>query len=878
MSLGIPEFTTQLAALQAQFAAGDLTQEALATALRALWEQYDSVLTLADNIQSLLAIKEAILDAYQAGIGLKGTVSAMSALPASAAEGDAWKIDNAADVKDKHLYVRIASAWVDLGFFGGEAGRSGYQVAVANGFTGTETEYGNLPITKAAIAQTAANNANAKADLANTKAGIAQAAADNANDKAAAAQAVVDASATLLAAKDTAVVKAAESSASASVAAGAAASVVGTISRSTPGFKDWRRTWTDQYGRLSAGVRKTGAFFMNRMEALTGTVGALQATSLTTSTTTIGPKTTSIAQLAAYVWAKTDRYGRILIAGLTDGSVRISKLRDAAGALVYPQITAAAAAAASAAASAASALTQIAAVTSVLSRSTPGLANWRRAWTDQYGRLAAGIKKSGAFFATRLEAISATVTSLSAGAIATSSVTIGFASRVLSSSRLFLSVTTDRYGRIMQGGRADGSVQISKLRDGSGALVYPQVAQAKADAATALTTANAALAASGSSAARQALKAALAWGQYPRLMTMAATVTIGANGGATTITGSALTGPSNAAFTYLYGAPEAAGATYPLYLFYNVVSIRYGAVKASNAMGVEWMQPGEEFELLLYGNGGGFRLFIEDRLLQDANFGPLPADGGLYLVRVDKAAGTHRIRWEGRGGFGGVRAVPANAPAGQNRAYPIVTLLGDSGWEGTGKEVEGGGQGVVMGRALGWNVYSAGLGGTGWKNPGASPKVNMADRAGTDLVVANAVMGVIPASINDGSYTIAELRAQGEAMYDLWQATNPGKPLVFMGPWVPKGTPPGNITTWKIDEAARQTAWSLRCPYLETLIPNPITGDGLSWSPSSTSLAGNSDRYSGVAPSDPTHSPQVGHDFRGLVWANPFKRIILTEI
>lgn len=218
MAIGIPEFATQLADLQAQFVAGDIDQAELATGLQALWEESENIPLLFQNMQEVIAIKATILSAFQAALQVKGTVASVSALPGTAADRDAWKIDNAADPKDKHLYVRIGGAWVDLGSFGGDAGRSGYQVAVANGFTGTETEYGNLPITKAAIAQTAANNADAKAALANDKAALAQAAADNADAKAAAAQIVVDASATLLAAKDTAVAAAGTASDKASQA------------------------------------------------------------------------------------------------------------------------------------------------------------------------------------------------------------------------------------------------------------------------------------------------------------------------------------------------------------------------------------------------------------------------------------------------------------------------------------------------------------------------------------------------------------------------------------------------------------------------------------------------------------------------------------
>lgn len=194
MALGIPEFTTQLAALQAQFAV-DGDEAALSLALRVLWTQYDSVLTLSDNINALLAIKAAMIDAV-AALGIRGTVAAISELPAVAAEGDAYKLVNVEDAADGHLFARVSGAWVDLGQLIGSTGRSAYQAALALGVIDdsmSETAYVARPLISADLADEKAALADDKAALANTKAGLADTKATLANDKAALAQAAATA-------------------------------------------------------------------------------------------------------------------------------------------------------------------------------------------------------------------------------------------------------------------------------------------------------------------------------------------------------------------------------------------------------------------------------------------------------------------------------------------------------------------------------------------------------------------------------------------------------------------------------------------------------------------------------------------------------------
>ncbi|MDB5458162.1 MAG: hypothetical protein JWP92_3747 [Caulobacter sp.] len=207
MALGIPAFTTALGGILDQVHAGSLTGAPLKAALAALWTQYDSVLTLSDKIDALLAIKAAMIAAIDA-IKLKGTIDSVSALPAEAEEGDAWKLVNIEDALDGHLFVRVVGIWTDLGQFRGDTGRSAWEAAVdLLDYPGTEAEYVARPLDSAELADAAAANADAKADRADAsadnadaKADRADVSADNADAKAALAQTVVDGAATILAA------------------------------------------------------------------------------------------------------------------------------------------------------------------------------------------------------------------------------------------------------------------------------------------------------------------------------------------------------------------------------------------------------------------------------------------------------------------------------------------------------------------------------------------------------------------------------------------------------------------------------------------------------------------------------------------------------
>lgn len=116
MAMSASERAAAESALLTLRIAGTLTEAQYTTALTALIEGFDSVGELAAQVGELIDTKAVIIDSYGT-IGLKGHVALVGDLPAGAADGDAYVVDD-----DGHLYKRVASAWVDTGQWRGDPG------------------------------------------------------------------------------------------------------------------------------------------------------------------------------------------------------------------------------------------------------------------------------------------------------------------------------------------------------------------------------------------------------------------------------------------------------------------------------------------------------------------------------------------------------------------------------------------------------------------------------------------------------------------------------------------------------------------------------------------------------------------------------------
>ncbi|GAA4777533.1 hypothetical protein [Novosphingobium ginsenosidimutans] len=309
-------------------------------------------------------------------------------------------------------------------------------------------------------------------------------------------------------------------------------------------------------------------------------------------------------------------------------------------------------------------------------------------------------------------------------------------------------------------------------------------------------------------------------------------VTIGAAGAASTINAQTAGGATVPRFdsrlTYVAGPTRQAGTTFPL----NGYAVsRSGYCGALNALGdpffgtqyhaYEFVHTGSQFEVPVTGHGANslynLRLVVDDAVAATA---AVPSgNGNLYFVKfVFGASRARRIRIETAAvPTNGVNVISASEVSSVARAYPLVTIIGDSFVEPTGADFSANGEAALAARLLGLRGAIAGVGGTGLINPGGNnsagfPKVNFCDPTRmTDLTLAGVIdaqtgstlspaLGVVMSSVNDGaangfasvagatSFEDAVTR-QAFKLIDAWRSTNPGKPLVFFGPTWPNATP-----------------------------------------------------------------------------------------
>lgn len=310
------------------------------------------------------------------------------------------------------------------------------------------------------------------------------------------------------------------------------------------------------------------------------------------------------------------------------------------------------------------------------------------------------------------------------------------------------------------------------------------------------------------------------------------TVTVSTAGAASTINaqpaGGATVPRFDSRLTYVAGPARPAGANYPL----NGYAIsRNGYYGALNAQGdpffgtqyhaFEFIHTGTQCEVPVTGHGANsaynLRLLVDDAVA--ATVAVPWGNGNLYFVKfVFGASRSRRIRIETASvPTNGVNVLNGSEVSSVARAYPLVTIIGDSFVEATGADFSANGEAALAVRLLGLRGAIAGVGGTGLINPGGSnpvgfPKVNFCDPTRmTDLTMAGVIdaqtggalspaLGVVMTSVNDcaaiGYASVAGATSFEDAvtrqvfkLIDAWRSANPGKPLVFFGPTWPNASP-----------------------------------------------------------------------------------------
>jgi len=522
----------------------------------------------------------------------------------------------------------------------------------------------------------------------------------------------------------------------------------------------------------------------------------------------------------------------------------------------------------------------IAPFSGVLSKNTTGVGGYLRAFTDKYGRLLAGIRSTGTVYVGSLQAKTATLTTATINALTISTSRVfGVLTATLNSNVSgVLSAVTDKYGRKLRSDNTDGTVTVSKLRNAAGVLVYPLVTTAQSTADTALALATSV----GLSDSKKALVAAQANGFYPQPSTVA-TITVGTSGAASAIASSVSVDKDNAALRYMYGKKVVGGVSYPDYVGNKWQSANYGGgYIISNGGAVEFEYTGQriEFLLLCKGYGAQLRVLYKDLpsgIWKKTAIATTALDGGFRYILVDfQTSASRRIRFETSGHyFCGLQREPAaTVTASSVTAPPIVCMMGDSFIEQAGASGACTGMSFVMGRALGIDIYSSGVGGTGVNstgglNPAGGQKVNYQTRVTDATSITNLGAFIIWQSINDAGFTQAQQHDGLEAIITTFRASKPTTPIIIIGPTAPTGTVTQPL--YLLRDAGRQVANEYGCHFIDQLQPHCLVGTGRV---GATTGSGNADYYVGT---DNVHPSQDGHDYRGELLAQQIRSIIFTE-
>lgn len=404
--------------------------------------------------------------------------------------------------------------------------------------------------------------------------------------------------------------------------------------------------------------------------------------------------------------------------------------------------------------------------------------------------------------------------------------------------------------------------------------------------------------------------AALAAGDTP-------TLTLNSSGANSTIDGASPDSPrvprTSAMLTYVSGPPISRGTVYPQYNYFTSRGAYLGTSNGTDPLrgssgyfAYEFVHTGSVFEIPMYASGAtGVNVRVLVNGFVAGTFSVPAATGGRHLGKVQfPGSATRTIRIETIGiPCNGVHVASLSEVASVGRSYPLVTLIGDSFFDGTGMAV-GDSLPSVAGRALGFNMAIAGAGGTGLLNTGGNntsgyPKVAFthAERlkdltlsgvtsAQTGLAAVPA-MGLVAASLNDegvasgvwspfGATLMDAIINRADVLIDAWLAANPGKPLVWLGPTWPSGQPNNRPTLnlYRIRDGV-QRAVAMRSAdnvwFIDRLMPALREGVYSTATDQAALYTG------GTTGTDATHPTPAGHCFDGLWLADQLRRLILTQ-
>lgn len=309
-----------------------------------------------------------------------------------------------------------------------------------------------------------------------------------------------------------------------------------------------------------------------------------------------------------------------------------------------------------------------------------------------------------------------------------------------------------------------------------------------------------------------------------------------------------------------------------------------------NLLVTEFAVDGTQMELYVMGVGQKYRVLVDEGTgwqytnnTNPSNYnGTLNNDNGMY--RILFTFGTRMIRnirlEIEKGKFGGVTVgvndtvFPCSKPLA-----PKCIILGDSYTEPTGADCGMSGWSSVACQLLGWEASPSGSGGTGYLNPGPSPRVPFNNRIQTDVINQNPQILIIAGGINDISYDTTQLSSAVTSLLQNLKNALPNTMIFVVSNWTQHTPQTNELNTCS---AIKTSVLNCGIPFIDvsngsTYLSNQtainqnigawINGYGYVGSSSS----GNSTLYIG---SDATHPTQVGHNYLGRRVATEIYRIL----
>jgi lysophospholipase L1-like esterase len=347
---------------------------------------------------------------------------------------------------------------------------------------------------------------------------------------------------------------------------------------------------------------------------------------------------------------------------------------------------------------------------------------------------------------------------------------------------------------------------------------------------------------------------------------------VGPTNNSPTITNGVMVGPSSPPFRFSRAEAGLWGTTYPINLFY--VSCGITGSSAFLPYVAEFETDAQELEILTLGAAAQYRLRVNGQYVGlEAAQGP-PADGSFYWLdlafpdRQRRAIALESFVMP----FGGLAIGPQDqlyrprAPLG-----PRCIVLGDSYTEGLLCYAQ------RLAGLLGWEVWSSGVGGTGYINPGPTGRVKFRDRVESDVIAHYPDLVIVAGGLNDGGYPSSELYSEALALYDTILTNLPSAKLVVVGPWWPSGIAADYILAARdtLEEAASERNLDFIDPIVATNVQQInvgwITGAGNVANPAGD---GNADQYISA---DGVHPTDLGHQYLAVKMAERLGNITLTN-